>query len=112
MLPTMERRRARSTYSSVRRFWSWTASRVSDTPTLTMMRLLTAAPAPGSPHSRVHESWLLELPHPDGEEESDAHERYQHGRAAIAHERQRDPHDGKQARDHPMLTRVWVANRA
>src|SRR5713226_8016991 len=105
MLPTMERRSARSTYSSVRRFPSWTARRVSVTPALTTMRLPTADldPGSGATETRPAVLRLVELPHSDRKQKAQRRQRDHHGGAAVAHERQRYPHDGEQARHHPDI---------
>src|SRR6266511_200284 len=110
MLPTMERRPARSTYSSTSCVPSCTARRVSVTPALTTIRLSTAAVpssearAPGEQLvARRRRARLLELPHSDREEEPQRHERHHHGRPAVTHERKRDAHDGQQARHHAQV---------
>src|SRR5882724_5042024 len=101
MFPTMERRSARSMYSSVRRFPSWTARRVSVTPALTTMRFPTANLDPGSRRgTRPAMMRLVELPHSDRDQETQCSQGDHHGRSAVAHERQRNPHDGEQARHH------------
>src|SRR5262245_48664373 len=101
-LPTMERRLCRSRYSSVRRLPSCTATRVSVSPALTTMRLPTAAPrwrARRRGPSRLHGA-SLELPHPYREEEAQRGQGDDHRGAAVAHQRQRNSHDGQQPGHH------------
>src|SRR6267142_6469569 len=98
MLPTIERRPARSSYSSTSCVPSCTARRVSVTPALTTIRFPTAAvPSPWAeaPDERCEtrlggRARLLELPHSHREKESQSHEGHDHGRATIAQQRQRD----------------------
>src|SRR5438552_10578572 len=104
-LPTMERRPSRSTYSSVMSAPSCTATRVSVSPALTTIRLPTAAPrwrARRRPPARPPCA-SLELPHPDREQEPERRQGDDHRGAAVTHERQRDPHHGQEARDHPHV---------
>src|SRR5262245_12673211 len=100
MLPTIERRRARSTYSSVRRLPSCTASRVSVTPTLTTIRFFTAVLIRGPAPRQLS---LLEPPHSHREQEAQSHERDDHGRSAVAHERKRDADHREQPRHHAQV---------
>src|SRR3990172_5511528 len=102
MLLTMERRRARSTYSSASWCPSCTARRVSVTPALTTIRFPTAVLDPGVCIPAVTQR-LLELPHPYREQEPKPHERDDHGGPPVAHQRERDPHHGKQPRHHPQI---------
>src|SRR5262249_41030919 len=104
MFPTIERRPSRSTYSSVRTLPSWTATRVSTRPALTTMCFPTRDLDPG-PEARAAIPALtsVELPHSDREEKPQRHERHHHRGSAVAHERQRNPDDGQQARHHPQV---------
>src|SRR6266478_5670193 len=110
MLPTMERRPARSTYNSISCVPSCTARRVSVTPALTTIRFPTAAVPSSRAHApgarlaaRRRRARLLELPHSDREEEPQRHERDDHGRPAVAHERKRDAHHGQETRHHAQV---------
>src|SRR5262244_2877671 len=96
MFPTLARRPARSTYSSTSWCPSCTARRVSVTPAFTTIRLPTAAVpsaearASGARHAvRSRRTRLLELPHSNREEEPQSHERHDHGRTTVAHQRKR-----------------------
>src|SRR5262249_37755321 len=94
MFPTIERRPARSTYSSTSCCPSCTARRVSVTPALTTIRLPTAAVPRAEAQAsgarlvvRGQRTRLLELPHSNREEEPQSHKRHDHGRTAVAHQR-------------------------
>src|SRR5262245_22684958 len=101
MLPTMERRRVRSTYSSVSRELSCTARRVSVTPTFATIRFFTWPSIRGGRPGGCPA--LLELPHSHREQEAQPHERDDHGGSAIAHERQRDADHREQPRHHAQI---------
>src|SRR5207302_1495784 len=58
----------------------------------------SATGAASTPRLAVRVS--LELPHPHGEQEPEAEQGDQHGRAAIAHQRQGHAHHGQEAGDH------------
>src|SRR5436309_3987132 len=99
-LPTIERWRCRSRYRSVEvTFLDGDAG-------LDRTRVDHDAFAHGSTpwapsrDPRPPERVSLELPHPHGEQEPDGAERDQHGRAAVAHQRQRHAHHGQEAGDH------------
>src|SRR5438552_2122857 len=104
-LPTIERCPRRSTYSSVRRLPSCTATRVSVSPALTTIRLPTAAPRWRARRRRSARprGVSLELPHPDREEEAERRQGDEHRGPAVAHERQRYPDHGQEPRDHPHV---------
>src|SRR5580765_5587608 len=103
MFPTMERRRARSTYSSVSWLPSCTARRVSVTPSFTTIRFPTAAPDGPGVLRPARLFGLLELPHSNREEEPQSHEGHHHGRPPIAHERERNADHGQEAGHHPQV---------
>src|SRR5262245_572700 len=104
-LPTIERCPWRSTNSSVRRVPSCTATRVSVSPALTTIRLPRAAPRWRRRRRRScrPDDASLELPHPYREQEAERCQGDDHRGAAVAHERQRDPHHGQEPRDHPHV---------
>src|SRR5262245_40659607 len=110
MFPTIERRPARSTYSSTNCCPSCTARRVSVTPALTTIRLPTAADpsaeakASGARRAvRPRRTRLLELQHSNREEEPQSHDRHDHGRTAVSHHRERDAYHGEEARDYAQV---------
>src|SRR4030095_804765 len=103
MRPAMERRPSRSTYRSVSTLPSCTATRVSMRPALTTIRFPTWNLDPGRGKGPAAILRLVELPHSDREQEPEPHQRHHHGRPAVTHQRQGNPHDGQETRHHPQV---------